>query len=121
MAEIESEDIMKQFYGIGSNGNSPVKIKNDELNEIISKHFNKKYHVFRCNELKAVIKEIVQNGYKYLPLYTKEGEKFVPYIVTSSKYNGIKADIDFNQCYVNPMPCHLTERMRRINEIMIWE
>lgn len=30
-------------------------------------------------------------------------------------------DIDFNECYVNPMPCQLTERMKRKNEIMIWE
>lgn len=25
------------------------------------------------------------------------------------------------QCYVNPMPCQLSERMRRKGEIMIWE
>lgn len=29
-------------------------------------------------------------------------------------------DIVFNECYVNPMPCQLTERMRRKGEIMIW-
>lgn len=30
-------------------------------------------------------------------------------------------DISFGECYVNPMPCQLTERMRRQGEIMIWE
>lgn len=30
-------------------------------------------------------------------------------------------DITFDECYVNPMPCQLNERMQRINEIMIWE
>lgn len=30
-------------------------------------------------------------------------------------------DITFDECYVNPMPCQLNERMKRINEIMIWE
>lgn len=30
-------------------------------------------------------------------------------------------DISFNECYVNPMPATLTERMRRKGEIMIWE
>lgn len=30
-------------------------------------------------------------------------------------------DIRFDECYVNPMPCHLTERMKRSHEIMIWE
>ena len=29
-------------------------------------------------------------------------------------------DIAF-ECYVNPMPCHLTERMKRKGEIMVWE
>lgn len=30
-------------------------------------------------------------------------------------------DIGFGECYVNPMPCHLTERMKRKGEVMIWE
>lgn len=30
-------------------------------------------------------------------------------------------DIQFGECYVNPMPCQLSERMRRKGEIMIWE
>lgn len=30
-------------------------------------------------------------------------------------------DISFDECYVNPMPCQLSERMRRQGEIMIWE
>lgn len=30
-------------------------------------------------------------------------------------------DIRFDECYVNPMPCQLSERMRRKGEIMIWE
>jgi hypothetical protein len=30
-------------------------------------------------------------------------------------------DIGFNECYVNPMPCQLSERMRRVGEVMIWE
>lgn len=30
-------------------------------------------------------------------------------------------DIEFNECYVNPMPCQLSERMRRKGEVMIWE
>lgn len=30
-------------------------------------------------------------------------------------------DISFDECYVNPMPCQLTERMRRVGEIMVWE
>ena len=30
-------------------------------------------------------------------------------------------DISFNECYVNPMPCQLSERLRRVGEIMIWE
>jgi hypothetical protein len=30
-------------------------------------------------------------------------------------------DIGFDECYVNPMPCQLTERMRRKGEVMIWE
>lgn len=30
-------------------------------------------------------------------------------------------DIGFDECYVNPMPCQLSERMRRKGEVMIWE
>jgi hypothetical protein len=30
-------------------------------------------------------------------------------------------DIQFTECYVNPMPCQLNERMRRVGEVMIWE
>ena len=30
-------------------------------------------------------------------------------------------DISFDECYVNPMPCQLSERMRRKGEVMIWE
>lgn len=30
-------------------------------------------------------------------------------------------DISFGECYVNPMPCQLSERMRRKGEVMIWE
>lgn len=30
-------------------------------------------------------------------------------------------DISFDECYVNPMPCQLTERLCRVGEIMIWE
>ena len=33
----------------------------------------------------------------------------------------ITYDIRFDECYVNPMPCQLSERMKRKNEIMIWE
>jgi hypothetical protein len=30
-------------------------------------------------------------------------------------------DIGFNECYVNPIPSQLSERMRRVGEVMIWE
>ncbi len=30
-------------------------------------------------------------------------------------------DISFDECYVNPMPCQLSERMRRKGEVMVWE
>lgn len=30
-------------------------------------------------------------------------------------------DIEFDECYVNPMPCQLNERMRRNGEVMVWE
>lgn len=30
-------------------------------------------------------------------------------------------DIGFDECYVNPMPCQLIERMRRKGEVMIWD
>ena len=32
-----------------------------------------------------------------------------------------KAEKGFDECYVNPMPCQLSERMRRKNEVMVWE
>ena len=32
------------------------------------------------------------------------------------------SDIQFeNRMYVNPMPCQLSERMRRKGEVMIWD
>ena len=31
------------------------------------------------------------------------------------------AEKGFDECYVNPMPCQLPERMRRKNEVMVWE
>ena len=30
-------------------------------------------------------------------------------------------DISFDECYVNPMPCQITERLMRKCEVMIWE
>ena len=52
-------------------------------------------------------------------------------IVTAPEKSAIWVDIDgnevsktengFDECCVNPMPCQLSERMRRKNEVMFWE
>lgn len=58
-----------------------------------------------------------------IPL-TKDGfEKFYNDHLNDIKSIGRRYtyDISFDECYVNPMPCQLSERMRRVNEIMIWE
>ena len=34
---------------------------------------------------------------------------------------GKRYTYDIDECYVNPMPCQLSERMRRVGEVMIWE
>lgn len=58
-----------------------------------------------------------------LPI-TKDGfEKFYNEHLNDIKTIGRRYtyDISFDECYVNPMPCQLSERMRRVNEIMVWE
>ena len=35
--------------------------------------------------------------------------------------NGCTCETGLNECYVNPIPCQLSERMRRVGEVMIWE
>lgn len=64
------------------------------------------------------------NGEKTNSRVTKEGfEVFYNNHLKDIDFIGERHtyDISFGECYVNPMPQQLVERMRRKGEVMIWE
>jgi len=98
--EVIKNDPKQQFF-------SSLKSKEDVDNEIREKLMGK-YKTF-CH---------ISN----IPV-TKSGfEKFCKENLTNIDSIGKRwtYDIQF-ECYVNPMPCQLSERMRRKGEIMIWD
>ena len=57
-----------------------------------------------------------------VPITKDRGEKYYSEHLTDSDTIGKRFtdDISFNECFVNPMPCQITERLIRRCEIMIW-
>ena len=53
----------------------------------------------------------------------KNGNKVNQEHISTILENGSRDtdEISFDECYVNPMPCQITERLCRVGEIMVWE
>lgn len=83
----------------------------------------------------SIAEERKRNKEAFRKLHQKAGSKeedvMSRFIVTAPKKAPICVDVDgnevskaekgFDECYVNPMPCQHSERMRRKNEVMVWE
>lgn len=90
------EDVMKRFYGIESNLNAPVRIDTPTLERIVGKY----------------------GGNGMICIRT---DNAVPDEAANEANTRRIIQNPLPELYVNPMPCQLSERMRRQGEIMVWE
>lgn len=139
----ETEDVMKRFYGILSNGNAPVfvnyaKVIENKITKNLDFIFISPAQV-DDEQMRKLIAELKDSGYSYFPVYEKCEEEYIPsfYIIKKGASKNELASFVAKICqrfmvevngakiktwnYVNPMPCQLAERQRRKGEIMVWK